>query len=101
MTEVIPSYASDARPCPVCGSMDAVPIVYGLPGIDLWEAAQRGELVLGGCIVDPESPEFECGSCHAPLPWAGTRANLSWQRDDLADDERGSAALDRVGDRRR
>ncbi|MEP6468659.1 MAG: hypothetical protein ABJC24_02710 [Chloroflexota bacterium] len=56
-------------PCPACGSTDAVRIVYGYPSAELWEEEKRGELVLGGCLVGPESPGYECGSCHAPLPW--------------------------------
>jgi hypothetical protein len=46
-----------------------VEIVYGLPDRELVEAELRHEVVLGGCIVGPESPDFECRSCHAPLPW--------------------------------
>ena len=30
-----------------------VPILYGLPTAEAGEAARRGELVLGGCIVGP------------------------------------------------
>ena len=56
-------------PCPACGAADPVPIVYGLPGLDLFEAAERGEVVLGGCLVGSESPEFECRGCGLALPW--------------------------------
>jgi hypothetical protein len=34
--------------CPECGSGDVVPIVYGLPGQELQQQAERGEVVLGG-----------------------------------------------------
>ena len=47
------------RTCPNCGS-HAVPIVYGMPGFDLFEAANRGEVVLGGCIVDDDLPIWRC-----------------------------------------
>jgi hypothetical protein len=56
-------------PCPACGSTDAVRIVYGFPNIDLGKAELRGELVLGGCVVGPESPVYECRRCQTPLPW--------------------------------
>lgn len=56
-------------PCPACGSTDAVRIVYGLPGADLFEAADGGEVRLGGCLIGEESPDYECRSCDAPLPW--------------------------------
>jgi hypothetical protein len=44
-------------------------IVYGYPGLDLFEAEQRGELVLGGCLIGDESPEFQCRDCSSGLPW--------------------------------
>lgn len=56
-------------PCPACGSLDAVRIVYGLPDHELGLAAERGEVALGGCIIGAESPDYECRGCHAPLPW--------------------------------
>jgi hypothetical protein len=68
---------SDAppRPCPRCGSSRTLRVVYGLPDLELVEASQRGDVALGGCIVEPEAPDYECGGCGAPLPWvapAGT-----------------------------
>ena len=60
---------SPARPCPTCGSTDAVPILYGYPTNEAFEASERGEFVLGGCVVGEESPDFECSGCGAPLPW--------------------------------
>ncbi len=57
------------RPCPRCGSTDAIRIQYGYPGPEMSESAQRGEIRLGGCLVGPESPAYECRACDAPLPW--------------------------------
>lgn len=45
--------------CPVCGS-GSLPIVYGLPGYELMEAAERGEVALGGCLVWDEQPDRRC-----------------------------------------
>jgi hypothetical protein len=56
-------------PCPVCGSTDAIRIAYGYPSLEMGLAADRGEIALGGCLVGPESPDYECRNCHAPLPW--------------------------------
>ena len=42
--------------CPACGADDVVPVVYGFPSADMLDAAERGEIVLGGCVVDPDSP---------------------------------------------
>jgi hypothetical protein len=47
--------------CPSCGVQAAVPIIYGLPGPELFEAAVRGELMLGGC--EPEQPNAACTAC--------------------------------------
>jgi hypothetical protein len=55
-------------PCPSCGARDPIPIVYGYPDFELGQAAERGEVILGGCLVGPESPEFECRSCGLALP---------------------------------
>jgi len=40
-----------------------VPIVYGLPGLDLFERAAAGEVVLGGCLVDDGQPTWQCLDC--------------------------------------
>jgi hypothetical protein len=34
--------------CPECSSEDTVPIVYGYPSNEMCEAAERGEISLGG-----------------------------------------------------
>ncbi len=57
------------RRCVRCGSSDAIPIVYGLPTWEAVEEAQRGQIVLGGCVIGHESPAFECAGCGAALPW--------------------------------
>lgn len=48
--------------CPKCQSGRGVPVVYGMPGPELVERARRGEVVLGGCCVQP-GIEWECASC--------------------------------------
>ena len=50
--------------CPTCGSAAVVRIAYGLPGNETIEAAERGEMMLGGCIVSSDSPEWLCTACH-------------------------------------
>lgn len=49
--------------CPECGSERIVEILYGLPASDAGEASERGEIILGGCLVGPGSPEWGCGAC--------------------------------------
>ena len=49
--------------CPGCGSDRVVPIVYGLPEPALEREAQRGEVELGGCVVEPGLPVHRCLEC--------------------------------------
>jgi hypothetical protein len=37
-----------------------IPIEYGFPDDKLIEAAGRGEVLIGGCIIEPDNPDFEC-----------------------------------------
>ena len=48
--------------CPYCGGR-LLPVVYGEPGPELFEKADRGEVILGGCIVSGLDPEKECAEC--------------------------------------
>ncbi len=56
-------------PCPSCGSTNALRILYGMPTHEAFEEAERGEFVLGGCVIGPESPDYECRDCGISLPW--------------------------------
>jgi hypothetical protein len=50
--------------CPFCGYDDqVVPISYGLPGPELVEQSQRGEVALGGCCIGPDSHDWYCKGC--------------------------------------
>ena len=49
--------------CPTCNSWNIVPIVYGMPGADLEEQEQRGEVILGGCVVTDNDPDLCCKDC--------------------------------------
>jgi hypothetical protein len=49
--------------------MRALRIVYGLPIHVAFEASERGEFALGGCVIGPESPDYECRDCGTSLPW--------------------------------
>jgi hypothetical protein len=40
-----------------------LPIVFGYPMPETFAAAERGEIVLGGCVVWGEDPTHRCGSC--------------------------------------
>lgn len=59
--------------CPTCKTGKLIPIIYGMPGRELMERSERGEVELGGCSVtevfDPErgfisgDPELYCPKC--------------------------------------
>lgn len=49
--------------CPSCGLSKVVPIVYGMPGSELIEAYEKGEVELGGCVVSDYDPEWRCRAC--------------------------------------
>ena len=47
--------------CPVCHKSDQlIPIVYGRPGLHLQHKSEKGEVILGGCVVSANSPKFMC-----------------------------------------
>lgn len=48
--------------CPQCGGR-VVDILYGEPTPEAMEAIERGELMLGGCIVSEDAPEWQCVKC--------------------------------------
>lgn len=51
--------------CPKCGSGQdkVIPIIYGMPGAELGRAADRGEVILRGCIVSADDPQWHCKAC--------------------------------------
>ena len=54
-----------ATTCPRCGAADLVPVIYGYPDAELFAREERGEVVLGGCVVTPDAPALVCRRCGA------------------------------------
>ncbi len=50
-------------PCPRCGR-PSVPIAYGYPSTELMEAAERGAVALGGCVIEDDQPTHQCRVGH-------------------------------------
>ena len=49
--------------CPKCGEK-VVKIVYGEPCPELFEQAERKEVVLGGCCINLDgNPQWACTEC--------------------------------------
>ncbi len=73
-------------PCVRCGGK-SLPILYGDPTYDAVLAHQRGDLVLGGCVIAPGLPEWTCGNCGhqwGSLECGGPVLGSPW--DDLGED---------------
>lgn len=55
--------------CPMAGQRVAVdrwlPVVYGMPSGEGWEAARDGRIVLGGCVSGPV--RYLCPHCRWPI----------------------------------
>ncbi len=52
--------------CPSCGAARTMPLVIGEPTMAAVRMAQRGELVLGGCVfAGDETPTWRCMRCGA------------------------------------
>lgn len=48
--------------CPHCGGK-VVPIVYGDPTPEVMDAAEHGKVILGGCCIALDSPDYACAVC--------------------------------------
>lgn len=51
------------RICPRCGREDSIPQVFGLPSPGLVDAAEKGLVSLGGCMMPGEPADFVCRAC--------------------------------------
>ena len=49
--------------CPACNSSDVVEFLYGLPSPEGRAMLERGERVMGGCMVSSEAPVWRCRAC--------------------------------------
>jgi predicted RNA-binding Zn-ribbon protein involved in translation (DUF1610 family) len=49
--------------CPECGVKELLPVLMGMPTPAVEQAALRGEVMLGGCIISAEAPEYACARC--------------------------------------
>ena len=49
--------------CPSCKAKEGVDIQYGMPSYEAFEASQRGEIALGGCVINDGDPKRRCLKC--------------------------------------
>ncbi len=50
-------------PCPSCKTGRVVRVLYGMPGPEAADEVERGELLLGGCVMDGSERSHRCTSC--------------------------------------
>jgi primosomal protein N' len=55
------------KSCPNCNSPRLAEILYGLPRFDdeLDNDIKEGRIVLGGCCVTDNDPDYKCVDCNA------------------------------------
>ena len=55
------------KSCPNCNSPRLAKILYGLPKLseDLESELKEGKVVLGGCCVSDQDPDYKCMDCNA------------------------------------
>jgi len=58
---------SQLKTCPNCNSPLFAEILYGMPDYDndLEQAIEEGKIVLGGCIISDNDPDYQCLVCKA------------------------------------
>lgn len=57
---------SNVKPyCPECGSKDIAEMLWGMPVYDekLIHGLEEGRIVLGGCCVTGDDPDWHCNDC--------------------------------------
>lgn len=52
-------------PCPKCGSVHTVPILYGLLTEEAIKEVEKGKAAMGGCMISisNDSPRRKCLDC--------------------------------------
>lgn len=50
--------------CPLCGSLNTVPIVCGMPDSELGKQVESGKIKPGGCLVGDNAPDSYCRDCN-------------------------------------
>ncbi|MEX1194954.1 MAG: hypothetical protein WED85_07850 [Dehalococcoidia bacterium] len=73
------------KKCPKCGQKNTVvPIMYGMPSGEAMEEAERGDLMLAGCMVGDVDPQLNCRACAINFAFArpelaaGVAAQRGW-----------------------
>ena len=51
--------------CPKCGSTNIARYLWGMPSFtpDLQEEIKQGKIILGGCCITEQDPQYHCNNC--------------------------------------
>ncbi len=67
MSDAMPRVEMERQPrkCPTCGHSPVASILYGKPAFteSLRRKIRRGRVALGGCVMDADSPVWQCTGC--------------------------------------
>ena len=58
-------FEPESKTCAKCGGQKILPVVWGLPTKETFQRAVLGEVLLGGCMVFSEAPDWRCADCGA------------------------------------
>ena len=54
----------DGKICPECLDRESiVSIEYGFPDEEMREKHDKGEIRLGGCVIQENNPDYHCNKC--------------------------------------
>jgi len=67
------------KKCPACSSKKVATILWGLPAFspELEIDFKEGKIVLGGCVISDNDPEWQCVDCEVQIYKEGRNKNYS------------------------
>lgn len=80
--------------CPSCGGR-VLPVLFGFPSAEAFEAVDRGELLLGGCEIERFTALRRCADCDAAFEYVDESGRPITGRDDI--DPETERELERLG----
>ena len=61
--------------CPSCNiSGHVVPIIYGMPNEKAIQKQDKGNAILGGCLMEEGAPKYHCKDCE--FEWTQDKPNM-------------------------
>lgn len=64
------------KKCPVCGTVNVVPIMYGMPTLDAMKSAEKGKIALGSCCITDYQPQKHCKDCNTDFDYCNLLGTL-------------------------